>query len=297
MGSGWQSFFQLSKSERIGMTLLVLLLIAWLSSDWWMLSRTEAPQILNDELQALLSAVDSATEAEKLAHSGVKSADSLFYFDINTIDSVGMSQLGLSSGSIRGLLRYRAGGGRVRSENDFEKLFSLTADDKARLKPWLRIEPLGERGSPMQTYGREAEKAKATFAPIALNQADSLALLRVPGIGPAFASRILRYRERLGGFTTSLQLLEVFGVDSARYQQWEPFLEVSPLLRLLYINTDEEESLAAHPYFGKLRARRVVAYRKQHGHIRSAEALYRIHGLDSADIARVLPYLSFEAAQ
>jgi DNA uptake protein ComE-like DNA-binding protein len=125
-----------------------------------------------------------------------------------------------------------------------------------------------------------------------------LALLDVPGIGPAFAGRIIRYRERLGGFTNIYQLKEVFGIDSARYEALAPLFQVNAKpLQPLNVNLAEELQLAAHPYLGKVLARRVVAYRQQHGPFKTPEDMLRIHGLDSLRFQKLLPYLQVTGLQ
>ena len=40
--------------------------------------------------------------------------------------------------------------------------------------------------------------------PLELNTADSSALVRIRGIGPYYASKIIKYRQRLGGFYACL---------------------------------------------------------------------------------------------
>lgn len=57
---------------------------------------------------------------------------------------------------------------------------------------------------------------------IELNGADSATLVGVRGIGPLTAGRIVRYRERLGGFVRVEQLLEVRGMLEKNYQQILP---------------------------------------------------------------------------
>lgn len=58
-------------------------------------------------------------------------------------------------------------------------------------------------------YPKKLEKG----ATIDLNSADTLLLTRVPGIGAAFARRIYKYRELLGGYYVVEQLQEVYGMD------------------------------------------------------------------------------------
>lgn len=64
---------------------------------------------------------------------------------------------------------------------------------------------------------------------IELNSADSTALVSIRGIGPYYASKILRYREQLGGFHTTRQLKEIkfqyLNIDSLL-----PHFSVNPAL-------------------------------------------------------------------
>lgn len=56
---------------------------------------------------------------------------------------------------------------------------------------------------------------------VELNGADSLALMDVAGIGPAFAHRIIRYRELIGGYSDPEQLMNVYGITPEKYLPME----------------------------------------------------------------------------
>jgi competence protein ComEA len=292
----WMAFWTLSKGERIGVCLLLALLGLDLSIDSWLPAKEAGPVALDAELAAFLhqEALLLAPTTPATAEEAVE--PELFPFNINSIDSVGMRTLGLSDRSISGLLRFRNKGGQIRDVAAFEKLFSLTDAEKDRLRPWLRFE--GEAPSEPNSFSTDVRKAPTTWQAIALNQADSLSLLEVPGIGPAFAGRIVRYRERLGGFSQLQQLREVYGIDSVRYEALAPLFQLdSTSLKPLYLNQAEELQLAGHPYIGKVLARRLVAYREQHGPFKKPEDLLRIHGLDSLRFQKLLPYLQLEGLQ
>ena len=55
---------------------------------------------------------------------------------------------------------------------------------------------------------------------VELNSADSVTLQLLHGIGPAYARRIVNYRDRLGGFVSTTQLLEVYGFGP---ELWKKF--------------------------------------------------------------------------
>lgn len=53
----------------------------------------------------------------------------------------------------------------------------------------------------------------------------------LPGIGPVLAARIIKYRDKLGGFTRVEQVQQTYGISDSLYRALQPFLQpgtVSP---------------------------------------------------------------------
>ncbi|MDO4695725.1 ComEA family DNA-binding protein [Porphyromonas sp.] len=82
-------------------------------------------------------------------------------------------------------------------------------------------------------------------ATVDLNSADTLLLQRIPGIGPSFARRIVKYRELLGGYYCVEQLQEVYGMDREKYNKISPFMQIRTGVRRMTILVD---SIPRHPY-------------------------------------------------
>ena len=61
---------------------------------------------------------------------------------------------------------------------------------------------------------------------ININKATSEQLQQLPGIGPAYAERIVEWRELNGDFTTFEQLLEIRGIGERRLEQIIPFIRL-----------------------------------------------------------------------
>lgn len=59
---------------------------------------------------------------------------------------------------------------------------------------------------------------------ININTADEEELQELPGIGPAYAERIIAWREENGRFTSAEQLLEIRGIGEARLSRIEPLI-------------------------------------------------------------------------
>lgn len=146
--------------------------------------------------------------------------------------------------------------------------------------------------STFSTHDFKKEKKQAWH--ININQADSLAWLALPGIGPAFAKRILAYREKLGGFHHASQLKEIYGLDSIWVKEHIAQFQVGKgIYRFLYINRVDWKEFR-HPYLPYRQANLVLNYRKQHGPFQNLADLKKVQQLDEAVWQKLSPYLSFE---
>jgi comEA protein len=77
------------------------------------------------------------------------------------------------------------------------------------------------------------EVSKEEPKPVNINTAGSEELQELPGIGPAYAERIIEWREENGEFTSIDQLLEIRGIGERRMEQLRPYV---------VLNDIEEES-------------------------------------------------------
>ena len=112
-----------------------------------------------------------------------------------------------------------------------------------------------------------------------LNSTDSIALVDLPQIGEVMASRIQRYRDRLGGFVCYEQLYEVKGMDSARFATVRSYLLLDTThIRKLEVNRDEFKTLLRHPYLEYEQVKAIVNHRERKGLIRNWEQLKGIVG-------------------
>jgi DNA uptake protein ComE-like DNA-binding protein len=85
---------------------------------------------------------------------------------------------------------------------------------------------------------------------IELNSTDSTELTKIYGIGPYFASRIIKYRNILGGYYKVTQLKEVYGINSTKFQEIKSnFIPCDTAkLKRLNFNSATFKELLKHPY-------------------------------------------------
>ncbi|WP_304516790.1 ComEA family DNA-binding protein [Cecembia rubra] len=132
------------------------------------------------------------------------------------------------------------------------------------------------------------------FNRIDFNEADSVVLQIVPGIGQTMASRIVKFRENIGGLHQKEQLLDVYGMTPEIVEKlFDHFLFSPAITRKLDINDLDIQELAKHPYISYGAAKVIVAYREQHGPYKRAEDLLQIKIFNQDWVDRLLPYLEF----
>ena len=137
--------------------------------------------------------------------------------------------------------------------------------------------------TPPQTKSKPARRiptAVAVTEPIDLNAADTTMLQQLPGVGSAYAKWIVDYREKLGGYCETEQLLEVYRMDTNRFNDIERFITIDSnfIPKRLRINSDAFKVLLKHPYLEYDDVKKIVNYREQKGLITSWKQLEKIVG-------------------
>lgn len=127
---------------------------------------------------------------------------------------------------------------------------------------------------------------------IDINTADSAKLCRVPGIGPAFSRRIIRLRERLGGFYTVLQLQEVYGIDEDKYLELRTWFRVQTPPKTYPLAQLRIDELPNHPYLSYEHKRALRRLISRHGVIRSWTTLMRDPTFTQDDSIRLSHYFT-----
>ena len=128
-------------------------------------------------------------------------------------------------------------------------------------------------------------------SPLDLNAADSSQLVTLPGIGPAYATKILRYREQLGGFHDISQLAEIDGLPDS-LMKWFILTDSVPIRKLM-VNNLSLAQLRRHPYLDFYQARAIVEYRRERGIIKGPDQLSFMEEFTDRDLERLEPYLDF----
>ncbi len=242
------------------------------------------------------------THSKKNVHKNdnVPEAPTYFYFDPNSISVNEWNMLGVKTYIAQSIGKYIEKGGRFYKPEDLYKVYLLPKAMAEKLIPYVAIK---------HANVEETKLAKSTYIPyvqtkrkenismhIDINTADTSALKQLNGIGSAYASRIVNYRNKLGGFASIEQLAETYGINNELFNSIRPYLTISQVgIKKLNINLLTVEELAKHPYVSIKSARAMVNYRMQHGNkFTSLDQLNNILLLDEATILKIRPYITIE---
>jgi competence protein ComEA len=280
-----KNYMSLTKKEWNGISMLLILIALVLAApyvyQWFRKDNTININEFNAALAQLNKANQIAPSSNTLNDDSKTGNVALFKFNPNNLSAADWRRLGLSGKQTGIIKNYEAKGGAFRRPEDLKKIYGITPTDYARLAPYINI-PANEI------------KASAPAAIIELNTADSAKLTTVQGIGPAFARRIIYYRERLGGFIAKEQLKEVYGLDVIKYSEIKDQLKVdSGRIHKMNINTITFDKLRLMPYLNYKQVNAIIEYRKQHGDYTAINDLKNIAIIDEVILRKIEPYLIF----
>ena len=128
-----------------------------------------------------------------------------------------------------------------------------------------------------------------------LNTIDSLELISINGIGPFYASQIINYRNKLGGFYKREQLMEIWKMKEETYQiLMESLIIDTSTLQKIHLNTVSFEKLKNHPYLSYSQTNSIVKMRTQLGRFDSISSIKKSKLINDDTFLRVRPYLSLD---
>jgi competence ComEA-like helix-hairpin-helix protein len=234
----------------------------------------------------------------------------LFQFDPNTATKEELVRLGLSPRTANTLINFRSKGGLFFKKEDLKKVYGLRPEDYERLERWIMIEKksidVSKEGSAADENRPQSPKteklsepfySKKEYVPtnVDINQATAEEWQQLSGIGPSFSNRIVKFRDKLGGFASVEQVGETYGLPDSVFQKISPYLTISAVYKKILVNKCSLDELKAHPYINSYQATILFNYRKQHGDFTSFADLKKIKaGFKDEDWERLEAYLSFE---
>lgn len=268
-----------SKADRIAIITIVAVVAVVVGVSYlYPLLRSRKTLESRANLDSLLMVQDMAVVSSKSLGNEVSSTLTPFDFNPNDMTDEQWQQLGLSERQIHSINNYMAKGGNFKIKADFAKLYCISDEEYDILEPYIQLPDTYAKPNQhkdRKKSGRETGKKSYETKPmpektfvVDLNAADSMALMTIPRMDKYLASRIVRYKNSLGNFVEVGQLLEVKGVDTARFQAFVPYLAMSQVeVDKINVNTFDFKSLLRHPYLDYDQVKSIVNHREKRGFI------------------------------
>nr|MBC7613498.1 helix-hairpin-helix domain-containing protein [Pseudopedobacter sp.] len=306
MNQKLKHYLEITRKELRGIIVfLIILLLIYLTPYLFEKLITPSSKITVETLDSQIKDIESFDQkSEKSSKENFSQNENqqtvLFNFNPNNLEIEDWMKLGLSEKQARTIKNYEAKGGRFKTKADVEKMYSISASTYEKLAPYIQIPDENSAGfedktQEMNTAKIENVKSTSPKVILDINKADSAEFTQIKGIGPAFASRIVKYRSRLGGFYKKEQLQEVWGLDSIKYAQIKNQTIISNIqLHQININNCTFDEFKTFPYLSYKQMNAIINYRIQHGDYKVLDDLNKITILNTDLIKKIAPYITLK---
>ncbi len=293
-----KEYLRFTRKERAGIFILLAIILAFL----WMphYYRVKRSPVLVDT--ALLKLFQSSeminAKSVKVDTSSRILPTRYFYFDPNSISENEWQELGLRQKTIRTILNYTNKGGRFKTPADIRKIWGLEKTTADALIPYIRIHPKRNPklyNGDTSRFNQPRFLTKTSFSPVDINAASVLDWEQLPGIGPILAARIIKFRDKLGGFSSVEQVKLTYGIKDSVFQVILPLLKLNTIatsemtnkisINLATANAMKEKGIPSDI------ANAIVNYRKQYGLFKYLSDLKKIVFINETIYNQILPLL------
>lgn len=194
-------------------------------------------------------------------------------------------KLGLSEKQVAVLMKFTKNG--LRSNEDLKRIFVISEE----LYELIKDSTFYPERPKVEYVPKVTEEKK--IQSLEINSASTEELEKLKGIGPFFAKQIIKYRDRLGGFSNKEQILEVWKMTIETYDKLIPQIEIDKSnIKKLKINDVTPEELKNHPYLNWSQVNSIIKMRMQRTKFNAIDEIQESKLIDAETFEKLIPYLS-----
>lgn len=206
-----KSHFKFSKSQRNGILLLLLIIVALQCVYFFVDLNPKKVNVNQAELTRFQQEVDSL----KLAFAEANQPK-LYPFNPNYITDYKGYSLGMSNEEIDRLLTFRKSNQWINSAKQFQQVTKVSDSLLNTISPYFKFPDWVNNPKPRSNFETYSNSySPKTFAQkLDLNKATAQQLQKVNGVGEKLSERIIKFRNKFsGGFIADIQLQDVYGLS------------------------------------------------------------------------------------
>lgn len=284
---------RLSKRNQRGMWVVVValgliiitprLLKALSPNEPWTISEIQLAEEMNQMEEDIQEASKNKYKTKKRKFRAPSKS-----FDPNDYSKSDWMNLGLSEKQANVILKFSKRG--IHSNEELKQIFVISDELFSLIKDSTFYDESSLSKDPIDNGFREKS---SPVIHLELNSSSPKQLVKLNGIGEYYATKIVEYREKLGGFHSKDQLLEIWKFDAEKLTQIESFISIDKsLIRKVNINTATVEELKAHPYISWNCANSIVKIRAKYQKYSNLDQLLESVLIDQELFDKLKPYLS-----
>lgn len=289
--------FWYNKRQRNGVFFLVLIIVVlqnvYVFVDF---SSEEIIDINAEEIKSFQKQIDSLRLVEL-----ERRKPKIYPFNPNYINDFKGYQLGMSVEEIDRLLAYRKQNKWINSTEDFKKVTKVSDSLLAVISPYFKFPDWVVKKENVKKIEIEETSSSKNhiynkvykISTNDLNKATQQDFESISGVGEVLAERIIKYRNKLQGYSLSIQLYEVWGLNKETANAVLQTFKIveKPNITKVNVNTATFKEVLKNPYIDYELCKKIFEYRDEVAELQDVSELRNIKDFPLDKYDRIVIYL------
>ncbi len=218
----------------------------------------------------------------------------IYPFNPNFLTEYKAYTLGMSAEEIDRLLVFRSKNKWINSKQDFKQVTHVSDSLLDVISPYFKFPEWVTNPKPKYTFKNRKEK---TFTQkIDLNKATQEDLQKIYGIGKTLSKRIVAYREKIDGFSDTIQLYQIYGLKDETITEIlkNTAIKTPKPISKINLNTATASDIATIPGISFELAKKIWEFRVLREQITTFSELEKIDGITLKKVQLIKLYLSLD---